>query len=258
MEEENDLFVEKPVETTTETGTEEVEQTSEEVVNEPVEEKTFTQAQLDKILQERVGRVEKKYAKKYGKLEETLKAGLGTNTLEETTDKVREFYKEQGIEIKDDPVYSDEDERILADHEANRIIDLGIEEINDYINDLSNKTLSNREKYILDTLTSKKVELENEKELKSIGVSSEELNNPEFKNFAKQFNKDVSLKQVYEIFKKTKPQIEAQPIGSMQSTTDKEIKKYYTSEEADKLTAEDYDDPQVFEAVRNSMLKWKS
>ncbi len=258
-EEENDLFVEQPsVETTTETGTEEEVQDVQETeeVNKP-EEKMFTQEQLDKILQERMNRLDKKYKKKYGKLEDTLKTGLGTTTLEETTDKVREFYKEQGIEFKDDPVISDEDEKILADHEANKIIDLGLEEIDDVINDLSNKTLSNREKYILDALTSKKAELEAEKELKTLGLSNEEINDKEFRDFAKQFNKDVSLKQVYEIFRKTKP-VQATPIGSMQSTTDKEIKTKYTPDEVDRLSYDDLNDPQIFEAVRKSMLEWKS
>lgn len=255
MEEENNNEVmEEAVETTTETGAEVVEETTEAV--EVPDEKTFTQSQLDKIVQERVGRVEKKYAKKYGKLENTLKAGLGTENLDDTTSKLVDFYKEQGVTIPEEPIYSEEDERILASHEAQSIIDLGLEEISQVAEEMNaRENLTTREKYMLESLNNKKFELEREKELRTIGVSKEEIESSEFKEFANKFNKDISLKDIYEIYSKTKPE-EAVPMGSMQSTTDKEIKKYYSPEDFDRLTEEDLNNPLIWEAVKASKEKW--
>ena len=117
------------------------------------------------------------------------------------------------------------------------------------------ENLTTREKYMLESLNNKKFELEREKELRTIGVSKEEIESSEFKEFANKFNKDISLKDIYEIYSKTKPE-EAVPMGSMQSTTDKEIKKYYSPEDFDRLTEEDLNNPLIWEAVKASKEKW--
>jgi hypothetical protein len=45
-------------------------------------------------------------------------------------------------------------------------------------------------------------------------------------------------------------------IGAVNGSSSKE-KDFYTSEEVDKLTEKDYDNPKIMERVRQSMLKWK-
>lgn len=259
---ENDDILD-PVDTTTETGIEEVnvpeqvQEVKEEPKQEPVE--TFTQEQLDKIVEGRIGRVKKSYEKKYSKLMDTLKAGLGTKDLEDTTNKVAEFYKEQGVNIPQETYdnYSDDDERVLANYDADSIIELGYNEIANTITDLNTRgNLSTREKYMLDRLSNKKKELETEVQLKSIGVDTSILGSKEFKDFAKKFNQDTPIKDIYEIYSQTLPKEEAEPIGSMESTTNKEIKTYYSPEDFDKLTEEDLNNPQIMEAVDKSRVKW--
>lgn len=251
----------EPVDTTTETGIEEVnvpEQVEEPVKEEPQVE-TFTQEQVDKIVEGRIGRVKKSYDKKYSKLMDTLKAGLGTKDLEDTTNKVAEFYREQGVSIPQETYdnYSDDDERVLANYDADSIIELGYNEIANTISDLNTRgNLSTREKYMLDKLSTKKKEIESEAELKSIGVNTSVLASDEFKNFAKKFNQDTSIKDIYEIYSQTLPKEQAEPIGSMESTTNKEVKTYYSPDDFDKLTDEDLNDPQIMEAVDRSRLKW--
>ena len=79
--------------------------------------KSYTDEELEKIINERVNtilptkiererrKIEKQYSDRLSKYEETesiLSAGLGTKDIAESNQKMREFYKEQGIDI---PVY---------------------------------------------------------------------------------------------------------------------------------------------------------
>ena len=99
-------------------GTENVETTTtEETVGEVEQitppEKTYTQEELDSIVGRRLARQEarirKDYDRKYGSLENTLKAGTGKESVEEVTDTFVDFYRKKGIEMPKKPVYSDKD-----------------------------------------------------------------------------------------------------------------------------------------------------
>ena len=85
---EQEIFVEQ---------TENVEQTTEQT---PVP-KTYTQEEVDAIVGKAKARakakVEKDYQRRYGDLEEVLKAGTGKNSVEEFTNTFAEFYKSKGI-----------------------------------------------------------------------------------------------------------------------------------------------------------------
>lgn len=63
----------------------------------------FSQDDLDRIVKDRLSRQETKireeYEEKYGRLETILNAGLGTNNVEDATERMANFYKEQGIKI---------------------------------------------------------------------------------------------------------------------------------------------------------------
>ena len=78
------------------------------------EDKNYTDEELEKIINDRVNsilptkierekrKMEKQYQKKLSEYEETksiLSAGLGTSDISEANKKMREFYKEQGIEM---------------------------------------------------------------------------------------------------------------------------------------------------------------
>ena len=62
---------------------------------ETAKEKMFTQEQVNKIVQERVRRAKNDDEAKYRELQNVLNAGLGTNSVEESTEKLKQFYKEQ-------------------------------------------------------------------------------------------------------------------------------------------------------------------
>lgn len=233
---------------------EEVEETSE-----PKEE-TFTKSQLDEIVKKRLGRQEnklrKEYAKKYGKLETVVNAGLGTEDIDEAVNKLTDFYKTKGINIPTEPQYSTEDLEVLASKDAEDIISGGYEDIVEEVDRLAQinpDNMSARERITFTKLANARKEIEEEKELASIGVKKEELEAEEFKTYAAKLNPNLTLKEKYDMYLEQKPKKEIKTIGSMKGIPESKYKDYYTPEEISKLTEEDLDDPRIWEAVRRSM-----
>ena len=82
------------------------EETNEAETTENVEEaqeKMFTSEEVDNIKKRYKKRLEnklrKEYDKKYSRLENVVNAGLGTNNVDDATEKLTEFYEENGIKI---------------------------------------------------------------------------------------------------------------------------------------------------------------
>jgi hypothetical protein len=241
-----------------------VEQTTNENVETPtteqkVEQQEFTpeqQRKINEIIQSRVASTKRSEEKKYQKLVNTIKAGMKaeTNDVDEITSMARKLYKENGIDIPDEPIYSEEDENILAEAEAQKIIELGYDAIASETDNFTGKT--SREKKVYDALMKKRHELENLKSLEQIGVSKEEYTGKEFQDFAKKFNSNTPYTEIYEMYSKMYKK-EPSPIGSMKSVTkDDGIKEYYSPEEFDRLTDEQLDNPKIWEAVQKSKEKW--
>lgn len=243
-------------------------QTSEqtEVVNE-AENKSdkveFTEAQktmMNKIIQERVERAKKAEARKYAPIVDTLKVGLGTSDINELVEKTKQFYTEQGINIPEPIKYSEEDEKILAEAEANKIISLGYDEIKsttDEMVEIGEDNLTQREKLMYLKLAEKRKSIEDEMQLESIGVNKDVLNSDDFKKFKSKFNSNQELKDIYELYDKLQPKENKGTIGSVKSVkADDGIKEYYSSDEVDKLTEEQLNNPKIWEAVMKSKEKW--
>lgn len=104
-------------------------------------------------------------------------------------------------------------------------------------------------------------ETQNNRQLSEIGVSEDVYNSAEFKSFASKFNSDTPITDIYNIYNQiTKPQKQVQQMGSLKSTTsgENDIKDFYSYDEASKFTNADFEkNPKLFEAVKNSMRKWK-
>lgn len=234
----------------------------EEIIEAPAVE-TFTKEQVDEMIAKKIARKEakirKEYDKKYGRLENVLKAGTGEEDLETMTDTFADFYTKKGIQIPTTPQYSQREMEILADAEANDIISSGYEDIVEEVDRLANIGVDNmtpQEKLIFSKLAKERTRIEDTKELASIGVT--EIDD-DFKEFAKKFNPELSLKEKYEMYTKLNPKAKGQKIGSMKSNTMKDtgVKEFYTYDEAMKFTKEDFDkNPALYKAVENSMTKW--
>lgn len=238
------------------------------IIEETPEEKKYSESELNKrvneLLAEKLGKktaiIERKlrreYDSKYGDLENVLKAGTGINDVKELTDTFTDFYTSKGKQIPTRNNYSESDLRILASAEADDIISSGFEEVVEEVDRLAEKGLENmnpREKIMFQKLATYRQNKERENELASIGVTTDVLSNTEFTTFASQFNTNVPIKDVYTMWTKTQPTKKVEQMGSMKNTVPNKVKDYYTEDEISKLTLDDLNNPDVWNAVRKSM-----
>lgn len=246
----------------------ETEQTQERDIEAEIEEranKLFEEKVEERLIRDRRARESKnkEELRKYKYLEDIVKAGTGTNNLDEAIKETADFYKGNGLEIPDYSSNSEEDERVLGQARANKFIDLGYEEMEEEANRLADiprerRTIREEEElYVLGTELTRR---NNIKELKAKGYDTDVLDTKEFKEFSKQFNDKADIAKVYEMYQKVNGLTPKQPSspGSVKTATTQEVKEYYTPEEAKKFTEEDYDkNPALYEAVQKSMLQWK-
>ena len=242
--------------------TENVEQTTEET---PV--KTYTQDEVNEIVGKAKARakakIEKDYQRKYGGLEEVLKAGTGKESVEEMTDTFAEFYRGKGITIPEKPKYSAKDMETLARADADEFISAGYEDVVEEVDRLTAIGFDNmtaRDKALFKVLAEHRQAAERGHELSKIGVTEDVYNSQEFKDFAGKFNHNTPIRDIYDIYHKTLPKKEHKTMGSMKNTAsaDDGLKDFYSYEEAIKFTKADFDkNPALYKRVQESMLKWK-
>ena len=250
-------------------GTENVETVAtEQSTGEQVEQvRTYTQQEVDEIVGKRLARntakIHKEYNRKYGDLENVLRAGTGKEDVGEITDTFRKFYENKGIQIPTEPTYTDRETEILANAEATDIINAGLDEVVEEVDRLADIGVSNmtaREKAVFAKLAEYRQNAERSNELSSIGVKEDVYNSKEFNDFASKFGTNTSITEIYEIYNKMQPKKEIRTMGSLKTNTqqDNGVKEFYSLEEARKFTKEDFDkNPELFKAVEKSMLKWK-
>ncbi len=239
------------------------------------EEKTYTQEDIDKIVSQTKAKVERKYRKeeasklsKSKQLEETIRAGLGLTDEDDVLSKVRDFYKEQGVDIPEFDTENNRDAEILGKADANEIIEMYEDkDIEARANELAVKqkrgkttARENAEFFRLGEYLTSKLE---EKELKESGVDTSILQDKDFKAFANNFKTGTKISDVYKMWKKMNGEEDKTPkkpasTGSSQSTVpDNKEKEFYTPEEVDKLSSKDLDNPTIWKRVRESMKRWK-
>jgi hypothetical protein len=246
----------------TEQVTETVEQTTE-----AVSPKTYTQEEVDAIVGKRVARntakITKQFERKYGQLEEVLKAGTGKEDVDEITDTFKQFYTKKGIKFAEKPAYSEQDLKVLARAEADEIIRAGFDEVVEEVERLSELGAANmtaREKAVFKVLAEHRQGAERGNELSKIGVTEDVYNSKEFNDFASKFSATTPIRDIYDIYAKTQPKKNIRTMGSMKNSNsdDVSVKDFYTPEEARRFTKKDFDNnPALFKAVEASMLKWK-
>jgi hypothetical protein len=242
----------------TEQVTENVEQTTEETP------KTYTEAEfnakLDEVLGKKLARreakIRKEYDRKYGNLEEVLKAGTGKESVEDITDTFTKFYEGKGITLPKKPNYTDKDIDVLARAEAADVINSGyddvVEEV-DRLTELGFDNMTAREKAYFKVLAEHRQKTERQNELAKIGVTDDVYNSREFQEFASDYKSNTPIEKIWNNFQKMQPKKEIKPMGSMKQGSDTGVKDYYSPEEIKKLSMDDLKDPHVWETVRRSM-----
>ena len=239
---------------------ENVEQTTEETP------KLYTQEEVDAMMGKRVARTEakirKEYERKYGGLTEVLRAGTGKESVEEMTDTFQKFYASKGVKMPEKPMYSAKDIEKLAKIDAEEIISAGFEDVveeTDRLAKIGIENMTEREKATFKALATHRQKAERGMELSKIGVAEDVYSSKDFQEFASKFNSNTPIKDVYDIYAKTKPKKEIKTMGSMKNNTsaDSGVKDFYTRDEALQFTKKDFDsNPALYAAVVKSMPKW--
>ena len=248
----------------TEEVTENVETTTEETeVVEQEEEKKFTQSEVNEMIRKNVSRNEAKIRKQYEResqkhrdLENVIRAGTGKESVEDMTETFREFYTQKGIDVPKKQSYTDKDIEVLAMSEANEIIGLGLDEVIEEVDRLTEVGFDNmtaREKRVFKTLAEYRKSAEQRSELAKIGVTEDVYNSKEFRDFAGKFNPNTPITDIFNIYNKMQPKKEVKTMGSMKGSQTPKVKDFYTEEEISRLTDEDLEDEEVWNAVRRSM-----
>lgn len=233
-----------------------------EVTTEETPKKMFTQEEVNDIVGKAKAtasaRAEKRIRKEYEEYDgliEVLEAGTGKKGIGELRQTFSDHYTKRGIQMPQRPIYNENDNRILAEAEARGIIEGGDEEVEYEVNRLTAKGtsgMSAREKAMFPHLVEHLESKRTRDALAKMGVTEEEIDSKEFKDFRSQFNPKVPVEDVYNIYRKTKPKKEIRTMGSMKHNQTQD-KDYYTPEEIERLTMDDLNDPKVWDAVRRSM-----
>lgn len=256
---------------TTEENVEGIELTDTTEANnaeEKEEVKTYTQEEVESIIQTRLARqkdkLERRFNKdiaKYKRTEEILNAGLGTDNIEDANEKMVTFYENSGVTIpksSNNQGLTQKQVEILAVAEANDIIQAGEErEELDRLLQIDVKDMTPVEKIIYKKLYEKISYDDKKQELASKGEDLSILDSKEFQMFEKQFNKETKLSDVVDLFKLKNPTEQPKKMGSMKSSGTTNQKEFYTPEEVQNLSPEDWEKPGVWEKVLASQTKWK-
>lgn len=182
---------------------EDIEREIEERANKKVEETIEARLVRDRAKRER--ETEEKFAK-YQELENILKAGLGTNNLDETISKTSEFYKGQGVNIPTENKHQSLNERdaiVLAEADAQDIIKCGEKEMEYEANRIASiprEKRTFRENVMFNRLCEELTSMRNVRELQSKGYDTKVLESKEFREFSKDINKPIA--DVYEMYTK--------------------------------------------------------
>ena len=263
------------VEPTTEEAEVQVEQ--EEVIADESASKVYTEEEVEQIRQEmreefgrmvdkkvsrREAKVRKELAREYGSLEHVLKAGTGKESVGEITELFTEHYRQQGVNIPQQPQYSNSDLKVLARAEADEIINSGFDEVieeTDRLAKIGIEKMTAREKEVFRTLAEYRQTEERNTELAKLGVTKDVYTSQEFKEFSGKFNANTPITEIVNLYNQTKPKKQIQTAGSLKNPaeTDDGIKEFYTYEESLKYTKEDYDkNPKLWNAMLKSMSSW--
>ncbi len=256
--EENNIVVTEPV--TEPAGNPAVENQPQEPV------KTYTQEEVDRIAANKKlaaeRKVRKEYERSHGALINTLRKGTGKESVEEITAHLSEFFQGKGVDLNETPKPSDDDLNILARADADSIIRLGTDEVAEEVSRLAEigvENLSPREKAAFDILNEHVKDSDKRSRLRKLGVTDEVINSKEFIEFGSQFNKDTPIETIYKLYEQTHQTEGNKTVGSTKSspTKDPAVKDFYTPEEVDKFTTEDFlKNPTLLQAVERSMQKW--
>lgn len=228
------------------------------------------QEEFNQRMQSRLARQADKFRResdeKFGKLENLLQAGLGGKNLDENISLLEKMYEEQGIDYSkqlNNNKFSAKEVEILANAEADSIINAGYEEIveeTERLVKLGYDNMTDRDKFIFKKLDTAKKSIEDTRELRKLGLKDDFSKDSDFLKFVNDYGiEDMPFSKKYELYSRTKNK-ENKPTqsdpGSLSNRDSSVDKEYFTSEEVDQLTPAQWNDPKIVEKVGRSMKRW--
>lgn len=201
-------------ESVAEEQSEEIEDTETSIEEEPEQKseqdthsRVYTEEEYQKAINKIIARERGQKEKEITPLLETLKAvGFEGKTPLEVNQKLRENYKEQGVEL---PEYSEKmperEQRALARLDAEEIIELGEQAMQERFGELYKKykenNISIREEEEMNLIGKAHSIKTAKKELLTIGADPNIVESDKFKKFAQRYASNISIKEIYEDYK---------------------------------------------------------
>lgn len=237
---------------------------------ETVQEKTYTQAEIDDMkakwesgFQKRLGKEVDRKMRVYedenfkkDQLIGILKEQTGRETIDDLLDMSEEQY---GVTV-DRTRTNKRDAKVLGKYDAKEILEAEDDEFTEReLNRLANLKRTEREEETYSELKSnfesKKTAAQRQKEIEEKGLDKEVVNSDDFKAFERKFSKETPISDVYDMFEKINGIKEEKPFsaGSLKDTKTKQTDEFYTLDEFNALTSKDLDDPKVYEKAMKSM-----
>ena len=188
----------------------ESDSTEEEQVQEPEPKqhsRMYTEEEYQRAINKIIARERGNKEKEINPLLATLKAvGFDGKTPQEVNQKLRQNYKEQGVEI---PEYhesmSEREQKALAKLDAEEVIELGEQAMQDRFGELYQKykqnNISVREQEEMNLIGKAHSVRLAKKELLSVGADPNIVDSDKFKKFAQRYADNVSVKEIYEDYK---------------------------------------------------------
>ncbi|MBR3163585.1 MAG: hypothetical protein IKF17_05760 [Clostridia bacterium] len=224
----------------------------EETTEEPVEPRTYTEEEYQRAINKIIARERSRYEKQINPLINTLKAGgFEEDTLPALTNSIQKSYENQGINIpKYDQMLTEKEQKALAKADAEEVIDLGEEVMKQTFAELyAKEDRSVREEELMYLISQEHSKRMAKKDLLELGADPDKvLNDSKFKDFAKKWSSDVSVKEIYQAYKKLndKPVQKPASAGSVKNNESETNK--YTQAKIDNMTpqemAEAWEDPE--------------
>lgn len=245
--------------------TEEVVETKEENTEETQPEgKFYTDEEFNRAVNEiadrRVARKMRKINReldKYRDTENVLKSQLGGETIEEVNTKLRKLYTDEGVTLPER--YVSEDKEYLeyqATNDCEDIIKEGIKAAEDEANRLASigyDNLSYKDKLVFTKLVDSIDKEKDVKTLKGLNIDPSILDDDDFIEYRKQFNRTVPVTKIYDMYSGTQ-ETKVKTPGDL-SNTSKTASEYFTDAEIEALTDEDLDNPEIWEKLRKTQTR---
>lgn len=235
--------VQKTTEEVAQPSAEDIEAQIEERANKLVEERIEARLVRDRIARERKDAPTRA---KYEQLEAIMKSALGADNIDDVITKSKEFYKEQGItipEIINKSSLNEREEMILAKADAVDIIKLGKSEMEVEANRIASipeEKRSLRDKTIFNDVCKELVRINDEENFKAKGYDTKILNDKDFLSFREQFNLNIPVSSVYEMYSKlnVKPAEKPASAGSAKNEVGK-VTESFSAERINNMTPQE-------------------